>query len=272
MAFRSLQTIRSLYRSALIRESSYMLGSSISYSSGLSNEILAEIHCRNLSSSSFKGHNALPWTIRGAMTLRSTMAAELAIFWNDTRLVATQAKAAPTQGRKTGLKVAMFSPGFVYEPYGPREAISFWRRWFTRTGWRRTKDDMILEINTLISNGDKNSLRKAVTERMYSTLKNEIKQRESIWSEVHWELIQPIVKIRTLRARLIGVDRNDTNKVFIQLTLEFLSKQKFEAYDSNGNVVAGDKSKEVLVKDIWVFEKSLFHPGSYWRLCGRISL
>ncbi|KAF4395786.1 hypothetical protein F8388_018060 [Cannabis sativa] len=305
------------------------LGSSTSYSSILSNEIVAEINCRNLSSSSFKGQNALPWTYRSAMTLRSTMAAELAFFWNDTRLVATQAKTAPTQGRKSGLKVAMFSPGFVYEPYGPREAISFWRRWFTRPGWKRTKDDMILElknayaiaklrktgyskqkfykeavelyreINTLISNGDKNALRKAVTERMYSTLKNEIKQRESIWNEVYWELIQPIVKIRTLRARLailvklgyisfssslvtaiyhvlgwfiIGVDRNDTNKVFIQLTLEFLSKQKFEAYDSNGNVVSGDKSKEVLVKDIWVFEKSLFHPGSYWRLCGRISL
>ncbi|KAF4389941.1 hypothetical protein G4B88_003424 [Cannabis sativa] len=244
------------------------LGSSTSYSSILSNEIVAEINCRNLSSSSFKGQNALPWTYRSAMTLRSTMAAELAFFWNDTRLVATQAKTAPTQGRKSGLKVAMFSPGFVYEPYGPREAISFWRRWFTRPGWKRTKDDMILElknayaiaklrktgyskqkfykeavelyreINTLISNGDKNALRKAVTERMYS----------------------------------IGVDRNDTNKVFIQLTLEFLSKQKFEAYDSNGNVVSGDKSKEVLVKDIWVFEKSLFHPGSYWRLCGRISL
>ncbi|XP_030505690.2 uncharacterized protein LOC115720667 [Cannabis sativa] len=302
MAFRSSQTVRTLYRSALIRESSYMLGSSTSYSSILSNEIVAEINCRNLSSSSFKGQNPLPWTYRSAMTLRSTMAAELAFFWNDTRLVATQAKTAPTQGRKSGLKVAMFSPGFVYEPYGPREAISFWRRWFTRPGWKRTKDDMILElknayaiaklrktgyskqkfykeavelyreINTLISNGDKNALRKAVTERMYSTLKNEIKQRESIWNEVYWELIQPIVKIRTLRARLIGVDRNDTNKVFIQLTLEFLSKQKFEAYDSNGNVVSGDKSKEVLVKDIWVFEKSLFHPGSYWRLCGRISL
>lgn len=29
---------------------------------------------------------------------------------------------------------------------------------------------------------------------------------------------------------------------------------------------------QVLVRDVWVFEKSLFHPGAYWRLCGRISL
>lgn len=29
------------------------------------------------------------------------------------------------------LKVAMLSPGFVYEPYAPRESISFWKRWVT---------------------------------------------------------------------------------------------------------------------------------------------
>ncbi|ESR46432.1 hypothetical protein CICLE_v10001987mg [Citrus x clementina] len=182
------------------------------------------------------------------------------------------------------------------------DCLLFCNRWFTRDGWRRTKDDIILElksayaiaklrksgyskqkfyteavdlykeINTLMANGDKTSLRKAVTEKMYSALKNEIKQRESMWSSVNWELIEPIIKMRTLRARLIGVDRNDLNKVFVQLTLEFLAKQKFEAYDSKGVTVAGDKTKEVLVRDIWVFEKSLFHPGAYWRLCGRIKI
>lgn len=29
---------------------------------------------------------------------------------------------------------------------------------------------------------------------------------------------------------------------------------------------------QVLVRDIWVFEKSLFHTGAYWRLCGKIVL
>jgi hypothetical protein len=26
------------------------------------------------------------------------------------------------------LKVSMLSPGFIYEPYAPREPISFWKR------------------------------------------------------------------------------------------------------------------------------------------------
>ncbi|XP_031500040.1 uncharacterized protein LOC116264143 isoform X1 [Nymphaea colorata] len=222
---------------------------------------------------------------------------------NGFRFMSTQVK-APPQIRQTGaMKVALLSPGFVYEPYKPREPISFWRRWFTRRGWKRTKEDCILElknayavaklrklagysrqqfykealqlykeINSLMAKGDKTSLRKAVTENMYSILKHEIKQRESMWPSVYWELVEPAVKIRTLRARMIAVDKNDLDKAFVQLTLDFLTKQKFEAYNSAGSVVSGDKTKEVLVHDIWVFERSLFHPGSYWRLCGRISL
>ncbi|XP_024031483.1 39S ribosomal protein L45, mitochondrial [Morus notabilis] len=303
MASRKLHTIRSLYRTAQIRGPSYMFGSSTSYSSGIANEVY-EFNFRKMSSSSslFKAHNALPWTPRSALTLRSTMAAELDIFSYDIRLATTQVKAPPQARQMGAVKVSMLSPGFVYEPYAPREKIPFWRRWFTRSGWKRTKEDIILElksayaiaklrksgyskqlfykeavemykeINTLFANGDKNSLRKAVTEKMYSALKNEIKQRETIWSKVYWEMVEPVVKMRTMRARLIGVDRNDVNRVFIQLTIEFLTKQKFEAYDLDGKVVAGDKSKEVLVKDIWVFEKSLFHTGAYWRLCGRIIL
>lgn len=294
MAFRRLQTIRNLNRVAEIREFSYLLGSSRSYSN-------TEINIGRNISSLYKGACGLPWTCGDSNTFRSSVFAELPIFWSHKRMATTQAK-APAQARQMGaLKVSMLSPGIIYEPYAPREPMSFWRRWFTRSGWRRTKDDVILElksayainklrktgyskqkfyleaiglykeINSYMANGDKASLRKAVTDKMYSTLKNEIKQRESMWSKVYWELVEPVVKIRTLRARLIGVDRDDLSKVFIQLTLEFLTKQKFEAYDSNGSVVAGDKDKEVLVRDIWVFEKSFFHTGAYWRLCGRIT-
>ncbi|XP_050381236.1 uncharacterized protein LOC126798341 isoform X2 [Argentina anserina] len=297
MAFRSLKTIRALFRATQIPEPSYLLGSSRSYATCISN-----VYNWNAYSSLNKGHGVLPWTSRNAMTLRSAMAVELPIFLDNKRSLSTQVK-APAQSRPMTLSApTTTSPGFILEPYAPREKLPFFRRWFTRSGWRRTKDDIILElrsayainklrkagyskklfyqeavgvykeINTLLANGDKKTLRKAVTEKMYSELKNEIKQRESIWSTVHWELIEPIVKIRTLRARVIGVDPKNLEKLFIQLTLEFLSKQKFEACDFKGSVVSGDKTKEVLVRDIWVFEKCLFDPKSFWRLCGRITL
>lgn len=297
MALRRLQKYSpSVYQALEIRKTSSYLFRSYSNVAGETPEIVTRRHSRCF----YEAHKCLPFKYGDNKILRTTMVAESSIFLNGSRSLSTQVK-APAQARQMGaLKVSMLSPGFIYEPYGPREPISFLRRWFTRNGWTRTKDDIFLElknayaiaklrkagyskqkfyteavnlykeINTLMANGDKTSLRKMVTENMYSALKSEIKLRESRWSNVYWELIEPVTKIRTLRARMIGVDRDDLSKVFIQLTLEFLSKQKFEAYDSKGAVVAGNKDKEVLVRDIWVFEKSQFHQGAYWRLCGRI--
>ncbi|KAG2694893.1 hypothetical protein I3760_08G165100 [Carya illinoinensis] len=253
MALRSLQTLRAVYRTVGIRESSYLLIRSRSYSNTIFRA--PELIPRSISSPFHMSHNALPFTRGNTMILRSTMAAEFLTVSNITRLLSTQTKAPPQARQMGALKVSMLSPGIIYEPYAPREPMSFWKRWFTRSGWKRTKEDIILElksayaisklrksgyskqkfyneavnlykeINTLMANGDKTSLRKAVTEKMYSALKTEIKQRESMWSKVYWEMVEPVIKIRTLRARLIGVDRNDVNKVFIQLTLEFLTKQ-----------------------------------------------
>ncbi|XP_038879465.1 uncharacterized protein LOC120071330 isoform X1 [Benincasa hispida] len=300
MNFIALRALQTLYRSANNRAFASWLGSSANYSRGITN--VSQLGIQKTSSFLSNSRTAFSLARGHKMIISSAVAAEFPVFSHDItiRLVTTQAKAPPQVRQMGALKVSMLSPGFIYEPYSPRQPIPFWQRWFTRSGWRRTKDDIILElksayaiaklrkkgyskkqfyeeavnlykeINTLIANGDKTSLRKAVTENMYSALKNEIKLRESKWNKVYWEMIVPVVKIRTLRARLIGVDRSDLEKVFVQLTLEILAKQKFEAYSSEGAVVAGDKSKEVLVRDIWVFEKSLFHEGAFWRLCGRI--
>uniref|UniRef100_A0A1J3HG73 Large ribosomal subunit protein mL45 n=1 Tax=Noccaea caerulescens TaxID=107243 RepID=A0A1J3HG73_NOCCA len=307
---RRFQTFRSLLRTAGSRESflsvrsgnepfwiqagdDFRFGCWRSYHSSLCH--VPDALGKSVYSRLYECHNA------NTHLLRSTMIAESIPFTNEKRSAATQVKAPQLQ--KTGaVRVSMVSPGFVYEPYALQEKISIWRRCFTRSGWRRTKEDFVRElrsayaiaklrktgysknkfyiealelykeINIMMANGDKKLIRKNVTERMYSALKNEIKQREAIWSGVHWEMTEPVVKIKTLQARLIGIDRTDLSKAFIQLTLEFLTKQKFEAYDSKGNVVSGDKNKEVLVRDIWVFEKSLFHTGACWRLCGRIKL
>ncbi|KAF7007217.1 hypothetical protein CFC21_022170, partial [Triticum aestivum] len=178
-------------------------------------------------------------------------------------------------GYKVALKADMPSPGFVFEPYRVPEPIPFWKRLFTPSGWSRTKEDAILqfmnaftvsrlrkkigynkkqfqeqafniykEVNKLIARGDIPSLQKALTDDMHFTVKNEIRKRQSKWKSVHWELVEPSVSIRTLRARMISLDKNDLNKAYVQLTLEFITKQKFEAYNSKREVVSGDKSKE----------------------------
>ncbi|XP_019186279.1 PREDICTED: 39S ribosomal protein L45, mitochondrial [Ipomoea nil] len=324
MALRRLTSVRNLqrclYRATEIRSVSSSL---LNSSSRNSPDIFCDTECWPNSSCLFKPHDSsswnnrfthvsswntisrlyndtssLPWT-SGGPVLRSTIEPKPTNFGYQ-RSVTVQAKAPPQARQMAAVKVSMLSPGIVFEPYATRESMPFWKRWFTRTGWRRIKEEitselksayaiaklrktgyskqkfyeealeLYKEINTHIANGDKAPLRKSVTEKMYSALKNEIRQRESVWSHVYWELVEPVVKIRTLRARMIGVDRDDLSKLFIQLTLEIVTKQKFEAYNSNGAVIAGNKNKEVTVREIWVFEKSLFHKGACWRLCGRI--
>jgi hypothetical protein len=36
-------------------------------------------------------------------------------------------------------------------------------------------------------------------------MKKELKHRETSWAQVHWELVGPIKKIRTLQGRLVCV-------------------------------------------------------------------
>ncbi|KAM1250898.1 hypothetical protein ACFX2J_033230 [Malus domestica] len=236
MAFRSLHQIRALYRTAQIAESSHLLGSSRNYATGISN--VPESYSRTVSSCFYEGsHGSLPWSHGSSMTLRSAMAVELPLFLSDTRSLSTQVK-APAQARQMGaLRVAMLSSGFIYEPYTPHEKISFFKRWFTRSGCKRTKEDTIIELKnayaisklrkkgysknlfykeainlyketlrkagalctgyddlrrssvfssfqvykySLMANGDKNSLRKAVTEKMFSELKNDQTKRSNM--------------------------------------------------------------------------------------------
>ncbi|OIT19623.1 hypothetical protein A4A49_40518, partial [Nicotiana attenuata] len=283
MALGRYHTLRNIYQTLEIRDFSTLLTSSRSYSKSIANDtkcwsnssclykwtdfhrwnnrsmaktcsLVPHLTLRSISSCVHKDHGGIPWTSGDKPMLHSTTMQE-PISYGYMRSVTTQAK-APAQARQMGaVKVSMVSPGIVYDPYAPREKIPFWKRYFTRSGWKRTKEELsselksayaiaklrkggyskqkfyaeavgiYKEINTQMANGGKTPLRKLVTEHMYSALKNEIKQRESVWPTVYWELIEPIVKVRTLRARLIGVDKNDLNKAFIQLTLEFLSKQ-----------------------------------------------
>ncbi|KAJ8772000.1 hypothetical protein K2173_027177 [Erythroxylum novogranatense] len=271
---RRLEALGALKATIVDRNSSFLFDSSRSLLHTFSNGL--ELDSQEFSSCLCKEQHFFPWTHGRTMTLRSTMAVELSVYFNNKRLVTTHTRTPPQARIMGAAKVSISSPGFIYEPYSPRKRIPFWKRWFTKNGWKRTKEDIILEmknayaiaklrktgyskhqfyqeaielykeINTLVANGDKTTIRKAVTEKMFSELKNQIKQRESMWHKIYWEMLEPVVKIRTLRARLIGVDRNDLSKVFIQLTLDFLTKQKFEAYDTKGSVVAGDKNKEVL--------------------------
>ncbi|KAK6911506.1 hypothetical protein RJ641_023599 [Dillenia turbinata] len=84
-----------------------------------------------------------------------------------------------------------------------------------------------MEINSYMANGDKTSLRKPVTEKMYSVcfLCSSALFLQHIVLYLHYDLTLLHV------IRYIAVDKEDLEK-------------KFEADDSSGAIVAGDKNKE----------------------------
>lgn len=211
----------------------------------------------------------------------------------------------PNMQKPTKLRLYMGSPGVIGEPYKkPPPPLPILRRWFTKEGWKRRKQsfmgmiktsytiaklrqktkgysqqrfyqeasDLYKQINVGLAEGERTTLRQLVTDNIFSVMKNELKHRENSWAKVKWEMVGPINSIRTLQGRLIGVDKNNHDNAFVQLTLRILSKQKFAAYDKNGKLVAGDPDKELLVEDFWVFEKPLLLVEAKWRLCGRLTV
>jgi hypothetical protein len=212
----------------------------------------------------------------------------------------------PQMQKPMRLRVYMGSPGIIAEPYKPRPPpLPLIRRWFTKEGWQIRKEnllamlktsfviaklrqkskgytqskfyreasDLYRQINYALAQGDRSVLRQLVTDTVLTGMKKELKHRETSWAQVHWELVGPIKKIRTLQGRLVGVDQTkNLDNSFAQLTLRIISNQKFAAYDKHGKLVAGDLEKELTVEDIWVFEKHLTQPEAKWRLCGRLSV
>ncbi|PNX98883.1 putative 39S ribosomal protein L45 mitochondrial-like, partial [Trifolium pratense] len=172
MSLKRLQLARTLFRSSQIQpeSSSNLFGSCRSYSNALTNG--SDCSFKSFHPNLFKGNDGFSSASVKNLTLRSTMAAECSNFMNDRRMstAATQRPSAQVRGVHTsilngkphekpmsfqmdgkvdmldGAQIAVSSPGFIYEPYEPREKIPFWRRMFTRSGWKRTKDDMILEL------------------------------------------------------------------------------------------------------------------------------
>ncbi|KAI3850174.1 hypothetical protein MKW92_017660 [Papaver armeniacum] len=291
MALARSRNIRYLYHSLQTREISSLFGSSKTYYFNPDEKVVGFQNQRFSTISSFKDYGSFPLVKSSAGSLNSTMAADyLSTLMNGNRLMSTQVKAPPPNTTNGAMQISMTSPGFVYEPYEPHYKDSILAK---VDGWRRTKDDIKIEvlINGLLACPNHITFVGLVSCLQMRSAYAIAKLRKSGYSKkefyqeavqlykeasrtdqdqtihvdsVYWELVELVVKIRTLRARLKG------DWLVHELTLEFLAKHKFEACDSKGAVVAGDKSKEVLVRDIWVFEKSMFHQGAYWRLCGRI--
>jgi large subunit ribosomal protein L45 len=126
-----------------------------------------------------------------------------------------------------------------------------------------------------------------VTNNMDQKLQIEANARKQAgWERIVWRMLDPPgtgkSKVKILQASIAAMDPRLTGPVFIQLTLDIQSKQSFAAYNSKGQLVAGDPDEALNVVDQWVFERKavskrsaggfLHNPmGAAWRVVGRLA-
>ena len=217
------------------------------------------------------------------------------------------AEAMARSGGAGAVRAIYFSPNLIVEPYrGPPPPLPV-SSWFTAEGWKtrwkrilgrmkniytlaRVRKDvadwslggfkklaaeMHGDISQAIASGDSNKLRHLLTDSVLTDVKRELRAREQGgWTRVSWSL-DSMDEVSLVHARLMAPNEKDTSTAFAQLTIEFQSTQRFEAFDARNKRVVGDASKPVKVAEFWVFERGLGSalPSQMhkWRLAARLS-
>ena len=211
------------------------------------------------------------------------------------------------------LRAVYFSPNVIAEPYrGTPQALplsslftlSGWKtRWtrvlgkmknvytlakvrkdlpeFSLSSFKAMATEMHREICGIIAAGEgsasKHDLQKCLTEAVYTDIRRELRARsQGGWARVAWSL-DSMDDVSVVHARLMAPNPKDTSLAFAQLTVEFCSTQRFEAFDARNKRVAGDAATPVKVIEHWVFERpigTVILPGGMqrWRLAARLSV
>ena len=112
---------------------------------------------------------------------------------------------------------------------------------------------MYEEVNRLLADSHRTSLRHITTEKVHTDMKRELKQRElGGWAKIGWSIVG-FDETSIVQGRMVSPNPQDRTQAFIQLTVHFKSRQTYAAYDRKGRVVAGDPKEELAVDDYWVF-------------------
>ena len=114
--------------------------------------------------------------------------------------------------------------------------------------------DMI--INGFV-NGDLTDVKQYVKPKLYNNFKNAIEER----IKDNEELIINVKKINNTVINEIKI-----LKVNVKITVLFESLQIKALKDENGKIIDGNINEEILVKDLWTFEKDLNSNDKNWVL------
>ncbi|KAG2226093.1 hypothetical protein INT45_011710 [Circinella minor] len=146
---------------------------------------------------------------------------------------------------------------------------SQYEKWDSRK-FVEVAEETYKDMNDAFSRGDRQVLEEVCLDAMYSTLKNQIKNRgNSRWEwKYHGEVEQPkIVCVRCVGTT--GLSKHGFSVA--QATLRMNTKQSMAVYDKKNRLIGGDPNKIHNVLEYVVFQKTISDPEDIWRVYGKIA-
>ncbi|KAI8140280.1 hypothetical protein BJV82DRAFT_520395 [Fennellomyces sp. T-0311] len=145
---------------------------------------------------------------------------------------------------------------------------SQYEKWDSRK-FLEVAEETYKDMNDAFARGDRQILEEVCLDSMYSTMKNQIKNRGNArWEwRYHGEVEQP----RIVCVRCVGTTGLSKHGFSVaQATLRMYTKQSMAVYDKKNRLIGGDPNKIHNVLEYVVFQKTISDPEDIWRVYGKL--
>ncbi|KAI7883478.1 hypothetical protein K492DRAFT_205438 [Lichtheimia hyalospora FSU 10163] len=146
---------------------------------------------------------------------------------------------------------------------------SQYEKWNSRK-FLEVAEETYKDMNDAFARGDREVLEETCLDSMYSTLKNQIKNRGSARWE--WRYHGEVEAPKIVCVRCVGTTGLSKHGFAVaQATLRMYTKQSMAVYDKKNRLVGGDPNKVHNILEYVVFQKTISDPEDMWRVYGKIA-
>ncbi|KAI8981086.1 hypothetical protein BDB01DRAFT_795362 [Pilobolus umbonatus] len=126
------------------------------------------------------------------------------------------------------------------------------------------------DMNDSFARGDRAILEEVCLDSMYSTLKNQLKQRQNVRWE--WKFHGNVEQPKIVCIRCVGTTGLSKHGFAVgQVTVRMFTKQSMAIYDKKNRLIGGDPNTVHNILEYVVFQKTISDPEDIWRVYGKLA-
>ncbi|KAI8331086.1 hypothetical protein EDC96DRAFT_527699 [Choanephora cucurbitarum] len=126
------------------------------------------------------------------------------------------------------------------------------------------------DMNDAFARGDRQVLEEVCLDSMYSSLKNQLKNRNNVRWE--WKHHGDVDSPRIVCVRCVGTTGLSKHGFAVgQVTVRMFTKQSMAVFDKKNKLIGGDPNKIHNVLEYVVFQKTISDPEDIWRVYGKVA-